>query len=323
MTRPRALVVVAAAAWASVAPDARAGDASAELAAAARASDRPTECGGANAAAWASRWERARNPGLARYCDLLAVGYAALRSAPASALSSAVAADRILPGHAAPSVLAARADVALRKNDEAWTRFQRASSLERRALESPGALHDYARAALRTGHLDDALRAYRALVPRAGLLDDATEATTVLVETAVLAMNRGRDGVAEAIGYLAEARRKPLPPGLSDFVLGALSLAENRAGRASESVATASEASGPWRLESLRTVVEGPARAGIPELPPGEIDALVATLAERRDRALALERWQSYLSGPGGQGPFAAEESARRDALRAGRSGLR
>src|SRR5262249_55143985 len=110
-------------------------------------------------------------------------------------------------------------------------------------------------------------------------------------------------------------RRGPLP-GLGDAVQAALALALDRSGRAAEAAGVAAESSGPWALEAERDrMAKGP-RTGVPTLPKPELDAMIAILAEKHDRDLALERWGSYLAAPeGAKGPFAAHATAHRAAL--------
>lgn len=283
-----------------------------DLVALARAGARPKECGGASRTA-GNRWERAKAPGLERYCDVLAKGYARLRTAPNDALALSGEALRLMPAEAAPEVLAARARVTLGAFADGFAAFERARALSPSGLESPGALHDFAIAAEKTGHVREALDAYRALAPRTGLYDDPREALRVLIEGATLAMTEGPDHLTEAVGYLTEARRMPKLPELGPYLIGALALALDRQGRRNEAAGIAAELAGPSQLESERGADPKLTRHQ-PVLPAGELDAMIAILAERRDRDLAIERWQSYLDGPGGKGPFAAHARARRDA---------
>jgi hypothetical protein len=292
----------------------RAEDGRVDLVALARSGARPKECGGASRTA-GNRWERAKTPGLERYCDLLAKGYAQLKSSPPAALQLSAEAARLMPAEAAPMVLAARAKVALGAFAEGFAGFEQARTLSPARLESPGALHDFAIAAQKTGHPREALEAYRALAPRAELYDDPREALRVFVEGAVLAMTEGPERLTEAVGYLTEARRMPKLPELGGYLIGALALSLDRQGRKNEAAGIAAELAGPWQLESERGAPPELTQHR-PVLPEGELDAMIAILAERRDRDLALERWQSYLDGPGGKGPFAAHARARRDALR-------
>jgi hypothetical protein len=296
-------------------PPAHAEDQGVDLVAVARAGARPKECGG-GARARESRWERAKVPGLEGYCDALAKGYARLRAAPAEALALAGEAQRAMPARAAPLVLAARANVELGSFADGYAGFVRAVALSRASIESPGALHAFAIAAQRTGHVAEALDAYRALAPRAGLFDDAGESLCTFVEGAFLAMGQGPEHLTEAVGYLTEARRMPKLPEHEPYLLGALALAFDRQGRQSEAAGIASEAAGPWQLEKERGA---PPKLGVcrPVLPAGELDAMIAMLAQVRDRDLALTRWQSYLDSDSGKsGPFAAHARARRDAAK-------
>jgi len=291
-----------------------------DFTAVARAGARPRECGGA-ARETPTRWDRAKVPALGPYCAALARGYASLRTLPRGALDAAALAERLLPGRAAPSILSGRARVALGEFAGAWDAFEHARALSRKEMEVPGALHDLAIAALRTGHQEAALDAYVALAPRAALLDDPREEVRVLVEVGVLSMSLGPEHLSEAIAFLTEARRRAKSFGASDFVQGALSLADSRDGRLAEAAAVAEEASGPWRLEAEREGTRT-ALADRPELPEGELDAIIAALAEGRDRELALSRWQSYLESRAGKSsPFAAHARARRDAMRGHKSG--
>ncbi|HEX4335949.1 MAG TPA: hypothetical protein VH062_08550 [Polyangiaceae bacterium] len=290
-------------------------DRAVDLVAVARAGARPKECGGATRAR-GNRWDRAKSPGLERYCDVLARGYGRLSTSPNDALALAMEASKLMPSLSAPLVLAARAQVALGAFPDAYALFGRATASGRAGLEAPGALHDLAVAAAKTGHAVEALDAYRALAPRAGLFDDPEEALRVFVEGAFVAMAAGPEHLTEAVGYLDEARRMPKVPELENYLLGALSLALDRQGRHNEATGIAAESAGPWQLESERSAGAKLLRPR-PVLPDGELDAMIAMLAERRDRDLALERWQAFLDSPAGKsGPFAAHARAQRDGLK-------
>jgi hypothetical protein len=284
-----------------------------DLSALARASGRPEECGGT---ARLTRWDRARTPGLGAYCDALTLGYAALSTSLDAAVQAAERADATLPGHAAPHVLAARAEVRRAQWQKAWDEFSRARAISEKSLEAPGALRDYAVAALHTAHAAEALAAYRTLVPRAELLGDAREESAVLVEAAALVTAQGKSALSEALGYLGEARRRTKEPGMRDVVLAELALTLSRADRKSEADGIASESSGPTWLEAERTRISQGKPSTVPLLPVGELDAMIAVLAERTDRDLAIERWQSYLASEAGKSsPFAAMARARKDAV--------
>jgi tetratricopeptide (TPR) repeat protein len=240
---------------------------------------------------------------------------------PDVAARSAEAAEAALPGLPGPLVLLARAEVRRGAFADAWAHFERARALSPKSLEAPAALHDFATCALGSGHPTEALAAYRALVPRADLLGDRWEELSIFVEAAALATRESKDSLTEAIGYLTEARRRGTLPGIGDALLSALALALDRAGRSAEAVSVARDASPSW-LEGERAATVSGKRSLLSGLPPNEIDAMIAIVAERSDRALALERWQSYLASEAGKaGPFAAHARAHRDALVRGRSG--
>src|SRR5688572_7156845 len=199
-----------------------------DLRAAAASSSRPLECTPRSVRRGDRVWKQAREPGVERYCDFLARGYARLRRDPKASLEAANAAEKALPGRAAPQILRARALLAAGQSADAWAAFGRAHTISRRSVDVPATLHDFAVAAVRTAHFDDAARAYRALVPRAGLLDDGVRRQRVFVEAASVVMGRGGESLDEAIGFLTEARRRGSTPGVSGFVLGTLALALDR-----------------------------------------------------------------------------------------------
>jgi hypothetical protein len=314
---PAVLLAQVALTASAAAPDGR------ELIAFASASPRPVECAAVSVrGARRAVWERARQPRLALYCDALANGYSALGRAPADALTAARKAQTTLPGRAAAIVLEARALVALGKSSEAWPRFVLARKSSRRSVESPGALHDFAVAALESGHHEEAVRAFRALAPRAGLLGDGYERQRVYVEAAAMVMTLGPEALNEASGYLAEARRKGTRPGFGDWVLGLFALVLDRQGRSEEASGVLAEAGGAWFLARM-TAERGAGRPlvarALPVLAGGEEHAIVAMLAQDDAPELARERWQTFLDGPGGKGPWAEHARQKLRALEARR----
>ena len=303
----------------------------ASLSAAAAASGRPPECSSRSRRAIAKGptiWELARVPGLSRYCDLVARAQTQLATSPKDAKKAEEEADKALPGHAAPLVVIARADLALGAIADAGRAFTKARSIDPRSVEDPKAMHDLARVLARTGRRDEAIVVYRALVPRVDLLGTTSDRVSVLLEAAHLSMTADAAGGAplspkdlakpkrparprldEALAYLREARARPPTP-LAGDVLLSLSLVLDRPGALDEADAMLAEA-----IQAGATLHgEGKGYIAAAE----DRIALEAIAAERRDRAAAIKGWESYLAGPGGTGAWAAAAKARLDALRRG-----
>ncbi|MEB2324488.1 MAG: hypothetical protein OZ921_18380, partial [Sorangiineae bacterium] len=212
-----------------------------------------------------------------------------------------------------------RAALALGELEAAWGDFRRALARSASSVESPAALHDLAVVAARTGHAEEARRAYRALAARASLLPSEVRRERAYLEAACWVMDAGSSGLTEAIGYLEEARRHA-QPGSGAVTLAALALALDRDGRGDEAQGAAAEAGGPWGLAELAGIDgEVPARAAraLPVLPPGELAAMVGVLAERQDPALAEDAWRAVLAARP-EGPWA--EYAKRKLGSSGRA---
>jgi tetratricopeptide (TPR) repeat protein len=281
------------------------------------------------------------------FCSELARGYAELRTNPTAALASAERAGTKMPTRAEPQVLKGRALLALERPDAAYAALHAAFGAQPQALQASEALHDYAVAAALAGDLNESRQAFRVLVPRASLFDETVREQLVYIEASNLAMTRGESGLNEAIGFLSQAQRRGLVPGLRVFAVASLALALDRQGRAeqargvlseledasvvhelAEALEQADEAPAPERPANAGSPVRWSARSvptpspgGNPALrlvfPDGELYALSAVLAERADRELAAERWQSYLKSQACRfGPWA--EHARRKLARSG-----
>lgn len=364
-----------------------------DLVAAAAAAGRPPECSPAPRRAVArgpSVWERARTPNLQRYCDLLARGQAQLGTSPGAARDAARLAEEALPGHAAPSVLLARASLALGELEDAARAFARARSLDPRSVEDPHTLHDLARTLARTGKRDEAMAIYRALVPRIDLLGTGDQRAYVLLEAAHLSMTAAGAAAAargpaattntpaaaastpaaaaadnvpaaglppdldEAIAYLREARQRSQTQ-LTYDVLLSLALALDRAGDRAQADAALTDAVAvappAIALEAGRgrpaepgsaatpahTTEAGSAGAAMRADNVADADArlravdyvadaadriaLEALALERSAPAAAAQRWETYLAGEGGKGPWASAARQRLEALRAGSAG--
>jgi hypothetical protein len=293
-----------------------------DLTPAALASARPVECR-PSAREGAAFWLRARSPELGQYCDLLGRGYSRLGSDPKGALEAARAAELVRPGRAATSVLGGRARLELGDAAGAWREFEQAETRDSRAFTDPAALRDLGLAALATGRRDRARGAFRKLVTRASLLDSQAERQRVYLEAAMLAMGDGREGLGEAIGLLATARRESAPPGFSRLLVAALALALDRRGQAERARTVVAELEGPEALERWVRGGDGAAagpRPVRPELrvvlPSGELSALRAIAAERTEPERALEEWRASIA-QAPAGPWVAHARSKVAALSA------
>jgi len=302
------------AAWLPAAPPAGAVD----LAAIAAYGPRSPSC---LAAVRGSVWFRARATAEAAYCAALAQGYARLLRRPEEALERAAAAERARPGRAGPPLLAGRALLALDRPEEAAERFARALDLDGRCASAPDALHDVALASLLTGRLEGARAAYRALVPRVDLLADDARARRVLVEAAGAVMTEGVASLDEAVSYLGEARRRFRGPGQRALVLGALGRALSRQGRQDQARGVVADADGAL-LTTDPSALAPPGTGGRartePALPPGELHAVAAVLAEGEQRAEAIDQWRAYIAAVGEQGTWVEHARGRLAALERG-----
>lgn len=267
------------------------------LQAASGSSPRPSECRSEGLDRSYTLWDRAKDPTLARYCDLLARGYARLAGDAAAAVAAAEAAAQLDPRRAAPKLLKARALVAQGSLKEAFEIFDQALKSKSELRLSPEGLHAYARAAAGSGNTSVALHAYRRLVPMASLLSGLGASECVYVEAAVLIMRVEPAQLQEAVAYLNEARRRNAIPSLRPFVLAALALALDRQGRPEEARGVASEAHGHTSL--MIAVAEAPSasvptRVPLPAVARVELLAMVAILAANDDVALAKEYWLEF-----------------------------
>ncbi|MCC6557545.1 MAG: hypothetical protein IT372_31725 [Polyangiaceae bacterium] len=298
------------------------------LLAAAAAAGRPPECAAGLRRAVARGpcvWERARVPGLVRYCDLVARAQAQLAASPEAAQESARLAEKALPGRAAPAVILGRAALALGAPADAARELARARALDPRSVEGPPTMHDLARALLKTGKRDEALAVYRALVPRIDLLGALDKRIAVLLEAAHVSMaaaaahgeaareapkagaEKGTAPLDEAIAYLREARQRPPTQLLGDVMLSLVLVLDRSGDRAQADAALGDAAETAAQARSFDYLAAEEDRL-----------ALEALALERSDPAAAAGRWEAFLAGAGGKGPWAGAARARLDALRKG-----
>lgn len=277
---------------------------------------RPSECGVSEGVRAANMWERAKEPQLKPYCDLLASGTAKLVTSTANAQSSILVkevpriadeADKLLPGRAAPLVLKGRAFLRLGKPEDALGALREAKKRDDRALDDPVALLAWARANARTGKLEEAALAYRAALPRTSGLASHDRAAASF-EAATTVMMQGGAGIDDAIAMYRQARRDAQDAMQIASVVG-LALALDRAGLREESKAVLAERvrEGVKSFLSDPRVAEALGDAGATH----EDGALVATALEATDPAGAREAWRKYVEGPGGKGPWGDHARAK------------
>jgi tetratricopeptide (TPR) repeat protein len=273
---------------------------------------RPVECGVTEGSRNANVWERAKEPELRRYCDLLARGIAHLVSSPAlvkDVLGIADEADKLLPGRAAPLVLKGRALLRLGKPADALVALDGAKKRDDRALDDPVALLAWARANARTNHIDEAANAFRAALPRTSALT-APERGAASFEAGMIVMAQGGKGIDDAVAMLRQARRDAQDSMQLASLVG-LALALDRSGQREEAKAVLAErVRGDVKaVLADPKVVEALADAGV----TSESDALSAIALELFDGNAAREAWHRYVEGAGGKGAW-AEHARQREA---------
>lgn len=274
---------------------------------------RPAECGVLEGFKATNVWERAKEPQLRQYCNLLASGTAKLVGSASLAKdvpAIAAEADKLLPGRAAAKVLEGRALLRLGKPADAVKALEEAKKRDDRALDDPVALLAWARANARTGRIEEAASAYRAALPRTSALS-APERSAASFEAGMIVMAQGPKAVDDAVAMLRQARREA-QDALQTASVVALALALDRAGQKDEAKAVLAE-----RVRSdVKPVLTDPrvqgalADAGVAH----EVDALVATALEATDPAAARDAWRRYAEGAGGKGPWAEHARAREGA---------
>ena len=274
---------------------------------------RPPEC---NPDGQGNVWERLKEVSSGDYCRRLADGAALLAGSgwvasalAQQALAAGDDAEKLAPGHAAPSVLRARALVALRQPKKAEEALARARQLDRRALDDVATSLAAARALALVGKMDQARAAYAALLPRASSLPLAARAP-VFFEAGLASMQRGPAGIEEAVARFRELLRGSQEE-MQTTAVAALALAldraasldataADRASHAGRANGASDEASallaerGPFRVES---VIDERVRASLGAMSAeAEEQALVAMLEGSGHPDRARARWKAYLA---------------------------
>ncbi len=282
------------------------------LSAQAASSGRPRECRPSARSKRVTVWQRVRFPALPAFCAALARAHALLESDPKGALAAVDVAEEAWPGRASAGAARGRALLALGKPTEALRSFEAARELDAAAVGDPKTMSDHARALVAEGKAAEAAAIYRVLVPRVQLLPSRLRVPTLL-EAAFASMAAERvapEGVAaelrlaEAVAFLAEARRETDSP-LAPDVLLATALAHDRRGDSAKADSLVREAASAHAPSTSPAWVADRADA----------HALRALAHEATDPSTALDAWGEYL-GVVSSGAFADAARVRVTALK-------
>jgi len=271
----------------------------ASLEALAASTGRPRECvtKGKRRGKRPSVWQRAREPELVPYCDMVAKAHILLESSgeadAKAALELAEQAAKLWPGHAGALLAQGRAFLALGRAKEALERFQQAKQIDKLSVEEPRNMRAHARAFIHSGDIAAGAALYRTLVPRASLLPDRLRAS-VLLEAAYVSMTDAgkkpgaKPALVEALAFAGEARSLD-HASLGPDVLLALALVHDRAGEAEQTQSLLREAKG--------LVVSSPSNRSNTEglvADKADVIALSALALELDSPAEAQKAWQRY-----------------------------
>jgi hypothetical protein len=250
-------------------------------------------------------WDAARDPNLDRYCELMARGFGQLPFSPDAARETADLAERVLPGHAGPSVLRGRALASLKAYDKAALEFDRARAVDSKSLEDPVTMREWARALARTDRGAEALTVYRTLGPRLSLLPSPEDRARTFLEAAELAFSLGASALDDAIAFLGEAKQLAVRD-LEWRVGSELALAFDRRGTKDESSSLVSDLARRWHKGTKPT----------PGADTPEEQAATALVLEAVDPKQAIQAWGRYLAAVGDRAPWAEHARQRLEALR-------
>lgn len=252
-------------------------------------------------------------PTLAAYCDKIGRADALLGSDPKAALEAAESAETLLPDRSSAAVAIGRAKLASSDVKGALESFDRALGRDKRALDEPKAMNDYARTLVLSGKPGDAAPIYRQLVPRSELLPDSARPLVYLQAAHALlahaASGAGDDrkrspeavaDLADASAYLAEARSSS-SSNLRGDVLLSIALAFDRSGEPEKANAALTEAS------RAHASVTDSARAYVAT--PSDALALDALALEAAGGPGSREAWQKFLDS-GAPAPWLAAARA-------------
>lgn len=254
-------------------------------------------------------WESAKTPALAAHCHRLQQGIDSFRDQKyAAAVDLAQKAELDTPGLAGPWVVRGEAFARWGRMEDAVAAFDKAKSLNARALDDAETLDDYGSALLRLGKLEDARRIYRALLPRVsgaqglcGMKNECDAAGLAYLTAGALALANGPKALDEAVAILRESRSKSeLGHDVRRVASLALALALDRRGDVDQAKELATDVA---QTKGIPTEISGEILVRLPSAEEGH--AMRAIGLEASDTSAAIDAWKAFLSNGGDKGPWA------------------
>jgi tetratricopeptide (TPR) repeat protein len=248
-------------------------------------------------------WESAKVPVLSEHCRYLQQAVDAFRDQKyAVSITLADKAEKLTPGFAGPWVVRGSANARWGKSSEAALAFEKAKTIDARALDDAETLDDYGSVLVRLARLDDARRVYRALLPRVsgsqglcGMKNECDAAGLAYLTAGALALEAGPKSLDEAVAILREARSKSDPAhDIRRIAALALALALDRRGDVDQARELAADIA---KTKGVPTEINSEVRARL--VAPEEALAMRAIGLETIDDAAAIEAWKAYLAQGG------------------------
>ncbi len=259
-------------------------------------------------------WESAKLPALSAHCSKLQLGLKSVsEGAFGPALDYANKAELDTPGQAGPWVLRGGAYARWERFKDSVAAFEKAKSINARALDDAETLDDYGAALVRLGKTDEARKIYRALLPRVGgpqgLCGPRTEcdaAGLAYLTAGALALEGGTTTLDEAVAILREARAKAEQgKDVRRMATLALALALDRRGDVDQAKELTTDVA---KTKGIPSEVPSEVSGRLPS--PEEGTAMRAIGLEASDPAAALEAWKSYVTAAGEKKTWVAHAKA-------------
>lgn len=246
-------------------------------------------------------WNRIAAEKSGRYCGLLRKAQANLWTSPKRAEQYAEGALLLLPQGVLAHLIVAQSLLLQGQPEKSHRLFSVWSQQAPEALRGTVIRVSAARAALLSGHYEDAVAQYRGAILGWDWRLSSRERARVLVEAATAVAYAGPSRGREARHYLALALELEAPL-LVEVIQAAQALSWLREGNDAEAAfALDSEADAwtlPWIFERSAPR-RGKPNEVLPVLPPGEVDALIAAVAQVVEPDTAPEAWEAFRQSAG------------------------